>query len=96
VHVTSTSLLSITHEMKNLFSDSLLTEDQKIFVLDNVDILYLIYGYYGNYSFVPICTVILPKSTKVFVESSFFTNDLHFHTHQQGKLQETKQTELST
>ena len=62
------------------------------FFKTHVDIFYLCYAYYGNYSFVPIRTLV-SKEDSMFKQSSFFTNDDHFVKHQSGKLQEIKQNE---
>lgn len=76
--VSSISLKTIEPEMKNLFTDSLLTAEQCAFVVDNADILYLMYGYYGNFLFVPRIHTVISWKSQVFVESKFFTNDKHF------------------
>ena len=62
------------------------------FMMLHVDYFYICYGYFGNYSFVPIRTQV-DKESKVFHLSSFFSNDDHFMTHQKGKLQELNQNE---
>jgi hypothetical protein len=90
-----TSLLPcITRGMKHMLEERLLNCIQRFFLLKNVDIFYIAYGYYFNISFVPIRTLI-PKSSVHFKMSSFFMNDEHFVHHQRGKLKEFDDTELN-
>jgi hypothetical protein len=88
-----TSLLPyITPQMKHMLEERLLNCRQYYFLLNNVDIFYMSYGYYFNTSFVPIRTRI-PTQSGIFKMSCFFMNDEHFVQHQRGKLKEIDQIE---
>lgn len=60
------------------------------FLMKNIDVFYLCYAYFGNYSFVPIRTLVAHDSV-VFKESKFFSNNPHFVRHQVGKMKSFNQ-----
>jgi hypothetical protein len=91
--ITSLSLPYITQEMKHIFQERLINSRQCFFLMSNVDIFYMLYGYYKNNSFMAIRTKMVRRTT-VFKESSVLMNDDHFVNHQRGKLKEIEQSEL--
>ena len=91
--VIKTRLLeNICTEIVNDFQLQYTDTYDMIFFWKNVDFVYTCYAYLGNYSFVPIRTLV-KKDDTTFKESVFFTNDDHFVKHQKGKLQEFNQNE---
>ena len=86
--VVKTNLLKeLPQGVVNDFEDSFVEKCQKDFFLKHVDYFYTTYAYFGNYSFIPIRSLVTSNSS-VFKKSSFFTNDEHFIDHQKGKLME--------
>jgi hypothetical protein len=90
--ITTDSLPRISDGMKHVFQEELLNRNQCFFLLKNMDIFYMLYGYYGNNSFIPIRTRMVRRSF-LFTMSCFLMNDDHFVEHQRGKLKEINQTE---
>jgi hypothetical protein len=88
--IKTSSLQEIKEETVNVFSSTVLDADQENFLVENIDIFYLVYAFYGNNSQIAIRTKVSPNS-KMFQESSFFMNDSHFVMHQRGKMQEYNQ-----
>jgi hypothetical protein len=94
VVILTTMLESIYRDTTEELSGTLLNDEQKEFLLQEIDFFYLVYGYYGNGSMLPIRTTI-PEDSQTFVESSFFMNDPHFLNHQFGKFEELEWSEDS-
>jgi hypothetical protein len=94
VVIITTMLESIYVDTTDELSSVLLNEEQKNFLLEEIDFFYIVYGYYGNGSMLPIRTTI-PEDCSTFVESSFFMNDGHFLNHQFGKFEELDWSEES-
>ncbi len=90
-----TSLLPfITPQTKHMLEERLLNCTQRFFLLKNIDIFYITYGYYFNRSFVPIRTRV-PQNSNHFRISRFFMNDEHFVQHQRGKMKAIDDFELN-
>jgi hypothetical protein len=88
-----TSLLPyITPQMKHMLQERLLNCMQHFFLLKNLDIFYMAYGYYFNTLFVPIHTR-MPQRSGIFQMSCFLMKDEHFVQHQRSKLKEIDQFE---
>jgi hypothetical protein len=91
--ITTESLPSISKEMTHILQERLLTQSQGFFLLKNIDIYYMAYGYYFNNLFIPMCTKTMTPSV-LFKMSCFFMNNNNFlGEHQKGKLMEINQTE---
>jgi hypothetical protein len=80
------------NEVKNDLIHKHLPSLNLLFLEAHEDFLYMCYGYYANHSFIPIRTSVNLNS-HIFLESKFFTNDLHFVVHQDGKRKELNQNE---
>ena len=87
VVVRSNLLMEISKDMINEFECIYLKENDRTFMLNNIDLFYYCYSYLGNNSFVPIRTKV-PSDSNHFIHSSFFTNDRYFLKHQIGKMHE--------
>ena len=92
LYIKTRLLREVSSSITNEFQKSFLKEYLVPFFWNNIDFLYTCYAYYGNFSFVPIRTLV-DKDNEMLKSSSFFTNDEHFVNHQIGKLQEFNQNE---
>jgi hypothetical protein len=75
-------------------SSSNLSKESYDFMLSEIDFFNMVYGYYGNGSFLSLRTHV-PVDSTVFKDSSFFMNNEYFFNHQMGKLEELNRTEIT-
>jgi hypothetical protein len=94
LRITTPSLSVIPEQMTHILQEKLLTQSQGFFLLKNIDIYYMAYGYHFNNSFIPMRTKMMTPS-HLFSMSCFFMNDDFFLEHQKGKLMEINQNEKS-
>jgi hypothetical protein len=80
-------LYEVPRKFRNSLTDGRLTESQRLFLLHHCESFYMIYGYYGNFSFMGIRTSINEYNSKLR-RAAFFMNDDFFVKHQKGKITE--------
>jgi hypothetical protein len=88
--ITTNSLNSLWLHMRNDLLDSIMNQEELDFLLDEIDYFYNVFAYYGNFSFVPIRTLVNCDDDR-FTTASFYTNNEVFKEHQRGKLLQISQ-----
>jgi hypothetical protein len=86
VYLPSPLFNEVKLSMRNVLTDSIFTEEQLKFFVQEIDFLYHIYAYFANFSFVPVRTLLEPREG-VIDTANFYTHDDHYRKHQKGKLE---------
>jgi hypothetical protein len=85
LYLPSPTLDQIKLETRNMLTDRMLNRRQLNFFLQEIDFFYNCFAYFGNYSFVPIRTLV-EEMGDTWPTATFYTHDNHFREHQEGKL----------
>jgi hypothetical protein len=90
VYIATNSFNVIHLDLRNMLTDSIMTQDELDFFVKEADFFYTCFCYYGNFSFLPIRTQV-SSDNEAFRTSSFFTNDDYYRNHQRGKFLQISQ-----
>jgi hypothetical protein len=88
--ITTNSLNSLWVHIRNELLDSIMTQEELEFLMQEIDFFYHTFAYFGNFSFVPIRTQI-DADDETFTSASFYTNNDVFREHQRGKFLQISQ-----
>ncbi len=82
--ITTNSLNVLWPHSRNELTDSIMSREEIDFMVQEIDFFYCCFAYFGNFSFVPIRTIVAMNDMH-FTNASFFTNNDVYREHQRGK-----------